>query len=223
MEQDNSSKNQKKVLKDIIIDHILEKLFRGEYRPGDKIRELNIARELDVSQSVVREGITYLKALGVLEHKPYTQTSVRFLSRDEMEDHYKLRLELESLAFQWVMENPSWKNDLCDSLSLIISEMAEASEKSDMYLFRKADFSFHRTLVEASGSQSLTKAWELMGPIGWLNAGPILEFEEPSILHMELKLQVAVHDSMLKAIRKENLDQFRILLDKQFPRMSIKS
>lgn len=219
MDRKQASKQDRKSLKDVVVDHILENLFRGRYRAGDKIRELGIAEELNVSQSVVREGISHLKALGILEHTPYTQTTVRRLLPEEMEDHYWVRMELESLAFRKAVTAPERKKELCLALGQALEAMKNAAEENDMYRFRRADLAFHRGIVEGCGSPSLLKSWEVLGPLGWLIAGPAVEAVDHNVLKLELQLQVAIHDAMISALEKENIDNFRRLLDKQFPRI----
>ena len=65
------------VLSDRVKEYIVEAVLNGELKPGDRIVESSMARQLGVSQAPVREAIRDLVLLGFLESEPYKGTSVR--------------------------------------------------------------------------------------------------------------------------------------------------
>ena len=52
--------------------YIQRQIAQGVYRPGDRIVETQLAREMNVSQAPVREAILEMVALGMLEERAYS-------------------------------------------------------------------------------------------------------------------------------------------------------
>ena len=59
--------------------YIQRQIVQGVYRPGDRIVETQLAREMNVSQAPVREALLELAAMGLVEERPYSGTFVRHL------------------------------------------------------------------------------------------------------------------------------------------------
>src|SRR5277367_3412308 len=77
---------------------ILERICDGTYSPGDRLIELQIAREFDTSQAPIREALCQLEAMRVVETQPYKGTRVREIRRKELEECLQIRAVLENLA-----------------------------------------------------------------------------------------------------------------------------
>jgi DNA-binding GntR family transcriptional regulator len=70
---------------------LLEKILDGTYKPGQRLVELQIARDLDVSQGPVREALRDLEGLGVVESQHYRGTRVRSISEREIKEALQIR------------------------------------------------------------------------------------------------------------------------------------
>ena len=62
---------QKRPLKEDIFDALVEKIISGKYKPGDWLRQEDIASHLGVSMTPVREALDLLDAAGLAERVPY--------------------------------------------------------------------------------------------------------------------------------------------------------
>ena len=71
-EKEARRKPAKETLRTNIKDYIQKQIAAGVYRPGDRIVETQLAREMNVSQAPVREAILEMVALGMLEERPYS-------------------------------------------------------------------------------------------------------------------------------------------------------
>lgn len=69
-----------------VIEHIRGEIVRGNLRPGDPVRETEIARRLGVSSTPVREAIRILMVAGIIEGKPHQPRRVTVLSTDDMRE-----------------------------------------------------------------------------------------------------------------------------------------
>src|SRR5512138_3485175 len=88
---------QKRPLKEDIFDALHAKIISGAYRPGDWLRQEDIATQLGVSMTPVREGLDLLVSAGLAERVPYRGVRVRAMSTKDVVDAYGLRLLLEAV------------------------------------------------------------------------------------------------------------------------------
>ena len=65
-------------------------VFDGEYKPGDRVRQDEIAAELGVSRIPVREAIIALDREGWVTVEPHRGAFVRGIDADYVRDHYEL-------------------------------------------------------------------------------------------------------------------------------------
>lgn len=70
----------------------------GELKPGQRIGPRELAEELGVSYTPVREALTLLEHEGFVSRQPNKGTYVRSMSRTQIEQIYSLRLLLEPMA-----------------------------------------------------------------------------------------------------------------------------
>lgn len=73
-----------------VVAHVRDQILRGELRPGQKIDQEQIAEDLDVSRSPIREGLVVLGKEGLLEITPRRGAFVAEISRADVVDHYEL-------------------------------------------------------------------------------------------------------------------------------------
>ena len=73
-------------------------ILSGQLAPGARIVEADIARQMAISRSPVREAVRKLEREGLVEYVPRRGTVVVGLSRDDVEDAYSLRAHLEAYA-----------------------------------------------------------------------------------------------------------------------------
>src|SRR6266705_3268452 len=86
------------VLRDQVKEILLKRILDGEYKPGDRLVEMHIAQEFEISQAPVREALRELEALGFVESEPYRGTHVRAVTKSELTEIYPVRAALEEVA-----------------------------------------------------------------------------------------------------------------------------
>src|SRR5210317_449733 len=87
-------------LKDQVKSILIDRMIDGDLAPGDRIKELQVAKELGTSQAPVREAIRCLETLGYAEHIPHVGAMVKTFNQSEIEEAYQMReaLEVHSMA-----------------------------------------------------------------------------------------------------------------------------
>ena len=96
---------QKRPLKEDIFDVLHEKVISGTYKPGDWLRQDDIATQLGVSMTPVREALDLLVSTGLAERVPYRGVRVRKMSTKDVVEAYGLRLFLEALIAEEAARN----------------------------------------------------------------------------------------------------------------------
>jgi DNA-binding GntR family transcriptional regulator len=139
---------------------LLDRILDGSYPPRHRLVELDIARELGVSQGPVREALGQLEALRLVESAPYRGTRVREVSEREMREAHEVRALLEQFAAR--LAAPRLKA-LAPALRAELGRMERAAEAGDIERFAHHDLGFHEIIVGAADNQSLRRTWEALG------------------------------------------------------------
>src|SRR5437868_9162498 len=77
---------------------IREAIVDGRLPPGQRLKEEELARELGISRTPVREALLILQAEGLVDAAPNRGAVVRSHDADDLEDLYQLRALLEGYA-----------------------------------------------------------------------------------------------------------------------------
>jgi DNA-binding GntR family transcriptional regulator len=121
-----------------IAAYLREEILHGRFRPGDRIRQEDIAERFGASRLPVREALRMLEADGLTEHEPNKGARVPRLSAHEVDVIYQMRERLEPLA-------------LIESLPLLTAEehdrlddvQRRIEENTDVERFLDLDREFH--------------------------------------------------------------------------------
>lgn len=154
-----------RVLRQDIYDYLRDEIINGNLQPGERIVETRIARELNVSQSPIREALRDLELMGLVDSVPYKGTFVRNLSLKDLRDAYKLRSNLEGLAAKEAAMLIV-KSELHD-LENLCEQMNSAARDNKLKEFVNLDIKFHKTIVKISGNKLLEKLWEMVHMGQW--------------------------------------------------------
>ena len=162
---------------------IEERILDGALREGDQIVEYQLARQLGISQTPVREALRRLEHDGLVITRPHRGTFVRRVTRREAAERYSLGMELEAFAARLVMprltpEDYRALEGLIDEMSLaaaagqrnLAGADGVADERAAGEAFARSvelNTAFHRYIVERTGHTQLLKAWLAVNPLNW--------------------------------------------------------
>jgi DNA-binding GntR family transcriptional regulator len=145
-----------------VYDALRQALIQGVLKGGQRVNEVGIARQMQISRAPVREAIRQLEQEGLLVNVPRRGAFVVTLSPDDVEEVYTLRAELEALAVRRAL--PRLTTAHFATLERLAEEMQAAAVAADISRFLEADIQFHRTIVEAAGWTRLRRTWESLHP-----------------------------------------------------------
>ena len=91
-----------------------EKILGGELRPGSWLKEQEVAAQLGISRTPVREAIARLELEGFVNRSPRRGAIVCQLELDEIDEIYEIRAALEHLVAKRACRRASRGRDRCD-------------------------------------------------------------------------------------------------------------
>lgn len=144
-------------LQEEIYTEVRRLIVSGALMPGERLRELTLAREFGTSQAPVREALRRLFQEGLVTSVPHRGSFVAKPSLAEIEDVYLLRAEVESLAIRHFVVSAG--DDAIGELYRCLEDMRVAVEVHDHAGGTDADMRFHRAICRGSGSSLLEDAW----------------------------------------------------------------
>ena len=116
--------------------------------PGDRVSDKEIAAELNISRTPVREALIRLVGEGLLQSVPNRGFRVRVFTIKEIEDLYTLRESLEILAIR--LATPRLDEIRIRGMRNLMLSYPRLIDAKDLAGFNKADEEFHHTIAQYS-------------------------------------------------------------------------
>jgi len=159
------NKLSKVPLREQILNAIRNAIVEGKFKAGEKIPEQELADELGVSRTPIREAIRMLEQQGLLEIRPQNGTYVATLNKREAEDGLYVRAALEELAVSQAIRRlteQEWA-DLCDRYEALLEQGRAAVQQNNPVAGIEFDTEWHTMLIDAAQNNSLSRAWRITG------------------------------------------------------------
>lgn len=136
---------------DLVHDRLRQAILTGEIAPGADLSQVQLAADLGVSRTPLREALRMLQREGLVRSSPNKRVTVAELTAQDMEELYVLRLTLESVAVRLTV--PLATHEDFASLEGAMTQMAYFAERHDYERYLVPHRLFHRTLVCHSGDR----------------------------------------------------------------------
>jgi len=191
---------QKRPLKEDIFEVVHAKIISGAYKPGDWLRQEDIATQLGVSMTPVREALDLLVSAGIAERVPYRGVRVREMSTRDVVEAYGLRLVLEAIIAQEAARNIT--REQVSGLERTLGEMKEHESLEDVSYARQLSRQFHSAIAEASKNDLLIKLYEIVSNAfpDWLLYEAL--FRKPELLADSTESADREHSAIVDALKK---------------------
>jgi DNA-binding GntR family transcriptional regulator len=137
-------------------DHLKQAILDRAYPGGALLSEGEVAAQVGVSRTPVREALLRLETEGLVRLYPKRGALVLPVSPQEITDVLETRELVETFTAGRAALGP----DLAERLSGLLDAMREHSGAVDTRGFADADRSFHRALVAAAGNEILTQLYD---------------------------------------------------------------
>jgi DNA-binding GntR family transcriptional regulator len=187
-------KNDTISIRQFVYQEIRDAIIKGHLGPGTKLREAELAKQMNVSRGPIREAIRILEQEGLVISHPYRETVVVDILEEEATYlMVPIRLNFELYAAQKASqvlteEDFAYLNDL-------VEQMEAASEQDDLDKISELDLAFHNRIVERCVSPSMFRIWDSIS--SKLYARLLIQGNR----HSSLKSVVEEHRELLNLIK----------------------
>ncbi len=142
-----------KPLRELVFENIRQAIVKGIFAPGERLMEIQLADDLGVSRTPVREAIRKLELEGFVVMIPRRGTYVANLSIKDINDVYEIRISLDVLAAGLAAERI--EPEELEELNRLLLEISEAAKTGPMEKIVRLDTAFHDVLYKASRNDRL--------------------------------------------------------------------
>ena len=149
---------------DLVLREIRQAIMTRRLKPGQRIRQWDLADRLNVSSVPVREALKTLEAEGQVTYEPYRGYKVVELSVEQLEEIYLARGLLEREVTRRAIKNID--EQLILRLEESLSRMDELAAAGDVLGYTEANREFHFLLFERAGLPRICHMIDLL----WQNS-----------------------------------------------------
>ncbi len=146
------------LLPERLASHLRKRIVAGEFAPGQRLVEQELARRFDVSRVPLREAFRILAAEGLVVISAHRGAAVAELSSVELVELFAVRAALEGLAAEQAASREP-PPDL-ETMRSAIADMRRAVSASDLEAYYALAARFHDLLLAASGNSVLVRTWD---------------------------------------------------------------
>lgn len=144
-----------KPLRDIVFETLREAIINQTLKPGERLMEIQLADEMGVSRTPVREAIRKLELEGLVVMVPRKGAYVAGISMKDIHEVYELRSALEALAASLAAARIT-DDELEEMERQVLKEAAE-TEVNNLSGIVAIDTTFHDLLYQSAHNQRLVQ------------------------------------------------------------------
>jgi DNA-binding GntR family transcriptional regulator len=167
-----------RVVRHDVREEIERRILSGESKPGERLSQQSLARELGVAQGTVRESLMELQWLGLVESTDRLGVFVDKLDVNRICEAYLVREVMEGLAARLASQNAG-RTDIAELRKLAdrIYELAQSDNAETASL----DRNFHMSITELTRNATLMRLAKTYRALGMT----VRAFREPEVIHAE--------------------------------------
>ena len=139
-----------------VASQLEERILTGKIKPGERLPEMTVAKELGVSQASVREALQEMERLGLVVKHPNRGSFVIEIDAIRLQHIFQVRRELEPLACSLLAGHLDPES--LAGLQQCLAGMKAAYEQNDYPAYLHADLRFHRTLWASQPNRLLERS-----------------------------------------------------------------
>lgn len=142
-----------KPLREMVYEELKMQILTGGIIPGTRMMEVELAEEMGVSRTPIREAIRKLEKEGLVTIEPRRGAYASRISTEDMVEILEVRQDLEGLAAELAASRMS--PEQMKELKSISENYNRAVEEGDMDSMIKHDTMFHRLIVDSCNNKIL--------------------------------------------------------------------
>lgn len=186
-----------------VFEVIRSRIINGEYESGKQLVEQKLGKELGVSRTPIREALKQLELEGLIENYPNRGMFVKGVSRQDFEDIFLMRTELEKVALGLAIDRIS--NTEIQELEEIYALMEYYTSQSKMERLMDLDLQFHVAIYEATKSYYLIQTLKEFQ--SFVKTTRVFSFHRPNRMPISLKEHRAILDAIISRNKEEAINE----------------
>lgn len=219
--------NKSITLVDQVEDSLLSYIKENKLQIGDSIpSEQNLADALGVARNVLREALSRLKMMGIIESRTRRGMTLKEPSLlGSMRKIIDPRILSEQSLFDILGFRIALEIGICHDIFLKITseDIKELEEIESMSEFSEnneysqiSEYSFHSKLYEITGNKTISEFQNIIHPVMDFVKIKFKDLLQPINIKMKTKGELVTHKDLLSFIKKGDEDGFRKALEKHF-------
>lgn len=134
-----------------IFNVLRDKILNEEYEQGQKLNEVALSKELNISRTPIREALKQLELEGLVKSIPNKGVYVLGFSQRDIDDMLEIRYALEGLAIQFAIERINDEEQA--KIKEVYDLMEFYAEKGDQEKFNEINIAFHEAIYRCTQSK----------------------------------------------------------------------
>jgi DNA-binding GntR family transcriptional regulator len=134
-----------------IAEQLRDAIVSGEYKPRERLIEMELSRRYNVSRTPIREAIKELESAGLVKVEPYHGAAVSDIDIDEIRSIYEVRSVLEGFAA--FLATPNVTPEILDKMRESLKNMENYAKRDEKTCFGEENERFHRLIYGNCGNQ----------------------------------------------------------------------
>jgi len=204
-----------------VYDALRRALLAGEFTPGEQLRENDIAAQLGVSKTPIREALSSLRARGLLEASPTRGLQVATLNDAKLQYLYEVRALLEPEAV--LRAGPHIDQKLITQAHRLLNDAQRYAERRDFTALSRANRDFHELLYQRCDNTELSRILNEMrdqmqfaAASGWRSTTPSWDLEHAE--HLAILTAIGGGDVKTAAdLAKDHIERAAVRLFSRNP------
>lgn len=140
-------------LRDVVFNTLRDAILKGDFAPGERLMEKQLAERLGVSRTPIREAIRKLELEGLVVMMPRKGAEVASVTGKDISDVLEVRATLEALAVKLACKKMS--NQDIEELILVNDSFKKAAETKDVKTLIEKDIEFHDVIFHSANNEKL--------------------------------------------------------------------
>lgn len=140
-------------LRDVVFNTLREAILKGDFAPGERLMEKQLAERMGVSRTPIREAIRKLELEGLVIMIPRKGAEVARITGKDISDVLEVRATLEALAVKLACKKMS--DQELNELETVNNEFRKAAEDKNIKILIEKDIEFHDIIFHSSDNDKL--------------------------------------------------------------------
>lgn len=179
---------------------VRDRIMQGELRPADRLSEIALCEELEISRTPLREAFKLLEAEGLVTIRPHKGAIVAEISIQEIGEVFDLLAPLEALGVRLAMTRMSAEDK--SRIIALHDQMIQFYESGDREGCFLTDYEFHNTLIGFAQHDVLQSTHQSLS-----NRSQRGRYLAPRFDQQKLDVAMAAHRELIVAIKDDEIEK----------------